>query len=131
MKKKGILNNELSKLIAEMGHKDKLVISDAGLPIPKDTKRIDLALTRKIPHFIEVLNSVLEELVVEKAIIAEEMKENSPELYEKVTKILDDIPIEFCSHEKFKKITKESKGVVRSGEVIPFANIILISGVDF
>ena len=131
MKKNGILNDELSKLIAEMGHKDKLVISDAGLPIPEDTKRIDLALIHGIPHFMDVLNSVLEELVVEKAIIAREMRENSPELYKEVTRILDDIPIEFCSHEKFKKITKESKGVVRSGEIIPFANIILISGVDF
>lgn len=131
MKKRGVLNNELSKLIAEMGHKDKLIISDAGLPIPEKTKRIDLALTREIPHFIEVLNSVLDDLVVEKAIIAKEMKENSPKLYKKVEEMLDDIPIEFVSHDEFKKITEESKGVVRSGEIIPFANIILISGVDF
>lgn len=131
MKKNGVLNDQLSKLIAEMGHKDRLVISDAGLPIPEETKRIDLALTREIPHFIEVLNSVLTELVVEKAIIAKEMKTNSPQLYKKVKNNLKDIPIEFCSHEEFKKMTKESKGVVRSGEVIPFANIILIAGVDF
>jgi len=131
MKKNGILNDQLSKLIAEMGHKDRLVISDAGLPIPEEPKRIDLALTREIPHFIEILNSVLTELVVEKAIIAKEMKTNSPQLYKKVKNNLKDIPIEFCSHEEFKKMTKESKGVVRSGEVIPFANIILIAGVDF
>jgi D-ribose pyranase len=32
-------------MIASLGHTDKIVIADAGLPIPKETKRIDLALS--------------------------------------------------------------------------------------
>ncbi|MCF7905318.1 MAG: D-ribose pyranase, partial [Candidatus Marinimicrobia bacterium] len=34
MKKVGILHPELSKAIAIMGHTDRLVVCDAGLPIP-------------------------------------------------------------------------------------------------
>ena len=114
-----------------MGHKDKMVICDSGLPIPLSANRIDLALKRGTPEFLEVLETVLDELVVEKAILATEIEEESPELYKKTKEILSDIPVEFCTHEEFKKMSKEAKGIVRSGEIIPYANIILISGVDF
>ena len=44
MKKNGVLNQEISQLIASMGHMDKLTICDAGLPIPDYIWRIDLAV---------------------------------------------------------------------------------------
>ncbi|NMR96599.1 D-ribose pyranase, partial [Vibrio parahaemolyticus] len=69
MKKRGILNGELSKLIAEMGHMDMILIGDAGMPVPKGVKLIDLALVEGIPSFIEVLKAVLEDLEVEEAYI--------------------------------------------------------------
>ena len=43
MKKIGILNQPLSAAIAGLGHTDTLVIADAGLPIPPETQRVDLA----------------------------------------------------------------------------------------
>ncbi len=131
MKRQGILNVDLSKLIAEMGHTDQLVICDSGLPIPKEMNRVDLALTKGVPGYLEVLKGVLNDLVVEKAILADEMNEVSPELHKKTLEILGDIPVEYLSHEDFKKMTYDAKGIVRSGEVTPYANIILISGVDF
>ncbi|MBM7622547.1 D-ribose pyranase [Sporohalobacter salinus] len=131
MKKQGILNNDLSKLIAEMGHTDKLVICDAGLPIPSEANRIDLALTEGVPKFIEALAAILDDLVVERAIIAEEMEQESPELFTATMELLGEIPVDKYTHEEFKKLSKQAKGIVRSGEVTPFANIILISGVDF
>jgi len=35
MKKNGILNPQLNKVISEMGHRDMLIIADAGLPVPQ------------------------------------------------------------------------------------------------
>ena len=132
MKKNGIINSELSKVIAEMGHKNSLVVADCGLPIPEDVKRIDLSLTKGYPKFLEILKAVLADLVVEKAILAEEIKEKSPKLEAKIIELLPpDIEIEYISHADFKKNTHNSRAVVRSGEIIPYANIILISGVDF
>ncbi|GAB4423817.1 MAG: hypothetical protein Fur0044_21830 [Anaerolineae bacterium] len=52
MKKIGILNQPISAVIADLGHLDTLVIADAGLPIPAETERIDLALTQGIPTFL-------------------------------------------------------------------------------
>ena len=73
MKKTGILNQPLSAAIAGLGHTDTLVIADAGLPIPPETHRIDLALVRSIPSFVDVLRAVLTEMQVEQAIVAEEI----------------------------------------------------------
>ena len=121
MKKTKMINSELSYTISKMGHTDSLTIGDCGLPIPDEVKRIDLALTHNVPTFIQTLDVVLEELCVEEVVIAEEIVDKNLLVYEKILK----------RFEKFKKLTKESKAVVRTGECSPYANIILKSGVVF
>jgi D-ribose pyranase len=73
MKKHGILNHELVEVIATLGHTDALVIADAGLPIPAEVRRIDLAVVGGVPRFMEVLRAVLDEMQVEHATVAGEM----------------------------------------------------------
>ncbi len=131
MKKLGVLNKEISEVIAGMGHYDMLVIGDAGLPIPQSVKRIDLALTKGVPEFLQTLRTVLEELQVERAVIASEMENVSPDLYQDVTKMMGNTPIRAVSHEEFKNMTQRSVAVIRTGEFTPYANIILESGVIF
>lgn len=55
MKKTGILNKDVSEMVASLGHRDTLVIADAGLPIPPETRPIDLALTEGLPPFVATL----------------------------------------------------------------------------
>ena len=129
MKKTKMINSGLSYVISHMGHTNSLTIGDCGLPIPNETKRIDLALTHNVPTFIQTLDVVLEELYVEEAIIASEIKEKNPQVYEAIKKRIANL-IE-VSHEDFKVLTKDSKAVVRTGEYSPYANIILKSGVVF
>lgn len=131
MKKGKLINSELSSVIAKMGHTDLLTICDSGLPIPKDVQRIDLALKRGIPTFLETLDTVLEELEVEEIIIANEMEEVSNNLYLEILKKFPHIKITKVKHEEFKCITKNSIAIVRTGEFTPYANIILKSGVVF
>ncbi|MEE9617535.1 MAG: D-ribose pyranase, partial [Anaerolineae bacterium] len=69
MKKTGILNQPISSVIAGLGHIDTLVSADAGLPIPPETQRIDLALTEGIPTFLDTLRVVLTEMQVEQAVV--------------------------------------------------------------
>ena len=64
MKKSGILNAKLSEIIASMGHTDKLVICDSGLPIPKGAQTVDLALSLNIPSFIDTLQVILQEMLL-------------------------------------------------------------------
>jgi len=131
MKKTGILNKDISEVVASLGHKDTLVIADAGLPIPAETRRVDLALTEGIPSFLDTLRVVLTEMQVEGAIVAEEMLEASPKVYQALKELLGDVSIETVTHLIFKEQTRSAQAVVRTGEFTPYANVILVSGVIF
>ena len=131
MKKTTLHHSELSYLIATLGHLDTLVIADAGLPIPTETMRIDLALTKGVPGAIQTLRVVLEEMQVEKAILAAEAKERNPKFIADVQSLLPDLSLEFVSHAEFKSRTGSARAVVRTGEFAPYANVILVSGVVF
>lgn len=131
MKKTTLLHSDLSYIIATLGHLDTLVIADAGLPIPAETERIDLALTKGVPGAIQTLRVILEEMQVERILLAEEGKERNPEFLGEVQELLPGVPVEFVSHADFKARTANARAVVRTGEFSPYANVILVSGVVF
>ncbi|MBQ1793166.1 MAG: D-ribose pyranase [Peptostreptococcaceae bacterium] len=131
MKKSTLINSEISYEISKMGHTDSIVVCDSGLPIPSGVKRIDLALKKGLPTFLDTLDTILEELEVEEVVIAKEIIEASNNLYKEIEKRFANITITTVSHEDFKMLTKESKAIVRTGEFTPYANIILKSGVVF
>lgn len=131
MKKHGILNSEITKVLVDLGHTDQITIGDAGLPVPPDVKKIDLALTLGEPAFARVLEEVLKDMVIEKIILAEEIKQDNPGQEEAILKLVGDVEIEYVSHEAFKQQTKSSKAVIRTGEATPFSNVILQSNVNF
>jgi D-ribose pyranase len=70
MKKDGIVNQELLNVMGSLGHTDRIVVCDEGLPIDKNVKRIDLSITKGVVKFMDVLRPLLNELVVEKIILA-------------------------------------------------------------
>lgn len=134
MKKSTLLNAPLSSVIATMGHTDSLTIADAGLPIPEKPTRIDLAISKDYPKFLPVLETTLEELCVERVILAEEIKTHNVEMHQDIIDLLTKYgisQIDYCTHETFKSQTVQSKAVVRTGECSPYANILLFSGVTF
>ncbi|MEG1407063.1 MAG: D-ribose pyranase [Ruthenibacterium sp.] len=131
MKKDRILNPALIQAIAAIGHTEYFVIADAGLPIPKGVEVIDLSLTKGIPHFSQTLEAVLTELVVEQYYVACEMSEKSASLYEDTQEALCNCKKQEVSHETFKAMLPQAKVVVRTGETTPYANIILVAGVNF
>jgi len=131
MKKTGIINQPISSIVSGLGHTDRLAICDAGLPIPAEVTRIDLALKKGIPSFLQTLEVVLSEIQIESAILAAEIKENNPEIEKGLLELLGAIPVKYIPHEVFKIETKTAKAIIRTGEFSPFANVILISGVIF
>lgn len=135
MKKSRLLNSELSYEISKIGHTAHITLCDAGLPIPRDVKRIDLAVEAGLPSFISVLEPILSEMQVEEIILAEEIKDKNPEMLKNIMGAFERAnmspKIVWVKHEEFKKITKESEAIVRTGECSPYSNVILKSGVVF
>ncbi|MFE6998644.1 D-ribose pyranase [Streptomyces griseus] len=129
MKKSGILNRHLAGAIAELGHGDTVLVCDAGMPIPPGPRAIDLAFRAGTPSFAEVLDGLLDELVVEGATAAEEIRDANPD----AAALLDvHFPwLEAVPHDELKARTAAARLVVRTGEARPYANVLLRCGVFF
>ncbi|MDI3312414.1 MAG: D-ribose pyranase [Thermoanaerobacterium sp.] len=124
----GILNAQLSRIIAETGHKDLLVVTDAGLPIPLNVERVDLAVIPMLPRFLDVLKAVKSEIVVESIMLAEEIKTYSPEMEAEILKLFPNVPVTYTPHTNLKEISKQARACIRSGEFTPYANVIITAG---
>jgi D-ribose pyranase len=131
MKKTGILNSDISRVLSYMRHTDTLCIGDCGLPCPDGTELIDVSLEQGLPRFIEVLRIVLQDMKVEKVVLAEETKEKNPLVLKEIQDMLPGVPVVFVTHEDLKKKLSVCKAVIRTGEVTPYANIILQSACIF
>lgn len=132
MQKVGILNSSIAKVLADLGHTDTIVIGDCGLPVPAGVPKIDLALKLGIPSFMEVVSEVAKYMAIEKVEVAAEIQEKNTGVYEALKElfpqqewIIDE------NHEAFKAATAKAKVVIRTGEITPYANIILHSNVIF
>ena len=136
MKRTTLLNRHLSVLVASLGHMDEIIIADAGLPVPEGVGVIDLAVSPGVPGFRDVLQALRSELVIEKAVWAEEasvevsaMMHGEIDLWSAETGKA--VGVSRVSHADFKRRSEQVRAVIRTGEVTPYANIILISGVPF
>lgn len=128
MKKAGLLNPELNRAIARLGHTDTFVVADCGLPVPANVPLIDLALVFGIPRFADVLGAVLDEVVVEGFTIASETGHDVRNLLEQSA---PEAGIAEIPHEEFKRLVADAAFVVRTGETTPFANALVHCGVPF
>ena len=133
MKRHGILNSDISRVLSYMGHTDRICIGDCGLPIPDETERIDLAVKFGVPTFMDVLKEVGNDMKIEKIVLAEEIKEHNPQVLAEIKEYFkgQDVEVEYVSHVGLKQMTRECKAVIRTGETTPYANIILQSGCIF
>lgn len=131
MKKSGVLNREISEVIASMGHLDMLTICDAGLPIPESVRRIDLSIVPGIPGILQVAKAIAGDLEVQQIIMADDLRNLNPNLDEMIRNIFKDAKVIYRSHDELKEISSRARAIIRTGECTPYANVILVSGVTF
>ncbi|GHA01917.1 D-ribose pyranase [Ignatzschineria ureiclastica] len=140
MIKSKLLNSDIHRILAQLGHTDRIVIGDAGLPIPSQTERIDLALVAGVPSFMETLEAVGPLMQIETILLADEIKVKNPDLHNAIlawveTQSSEEKPImvDYITHEALKAQSGEPacKTIIRTGECSPYANIILEAGVVF
>ena len=90
MKKIGILNQDISAVVAGMGHMDMITVADAGLPVPDGVRRIDLALREGLPGFMETVETLAGDLQVENVVVAQETAAVSPHIEEGLKQLFPD-----------------------------------------
>ncbi|MEU1125921.1 D-ribose pyranase [Streptomyces sp. NPDC005899] len=129
MKRSGILNRHLAGALAGLGHGDGVLVCDVGMPIPEGPRVVDLAFRAGVPSFAEILDGLLDELVVEAATAAEEVREANPGTARLLSARLPALTL--VPHEHLKSLTSGARLVVRTGEARPYANVLLRCGVFF
>lgn len=131
MKRAGILNQPLSRVIAGLGHGDVLMVVDAGYPIPRGADRVDLALARDLPDLRTVLGVLHGELIVEGVVVANEVPTNNAPLDTWLRATFAGAEFRTRPHaEMLSAVAAEAKAFVRTGAFDPWGNVGLVSGVD-
>ena len=125
----GVLNAQLARVLAELGHTHTIVIGDCGLPRPEGVETVDLAVTLGVPSFADVLRVVTGAIVVEDAVVAAEAQQANPGVLALVREAVGEPSL--VPHEEFKRATASARAFVRTGEASPYANVILRCGVPF
>jgi D-ribose pyranase len=128
MKRGGVLNPALSHLLASTGHTDYFTVCDRGFPVPEGPERIDLALVDDIPTVVDVLSAVIAEWSLDRVLITHEMDAISPDRVAEMRALLGDLPFERVSHAQLKRLAQSARATVRTGDTVPYANIIVVSG---
>jgi D-ribose pyranase len=124
-----ILNPHVLSLLARVRHTNALVIADRGFPFWPQIETIDLSLTDDIPTVLQVLSALRPEFHAVQAYLAREFSEhNNAATLALFTNALKGIPTSYEPHIEFKKRVPGAIGLIRTGDTIQYANLILVSG---
>ena len=129
MKEVGIINRDIAAVLTEQGHGDLLMVTDAGFAIPPEVEVIDLSLSENVPMVLEVLKELEKYFSVEKMYMSEETQEVNPSHFEKVSGAFGSgVEVETLPHKELKRLSREVKAAIRTGDFTAYGNVILVSG---
>jgi len=129
MLKTGILNPAINSLLSRIRHTNTLVIADRGFPFWPRIETIDISLVDDIPRVLDVVRAIRANFVAAQVFMAEEfVSANSDEVRLEFDQALSGIPRFYEPHAQFKKRVPRAVGLIRTGETIPYANLIIESG---
>ncbi len=128
MLRTGILNPAINSLLSRVRHTNTLVIADRGFPYWPGIETVDIALVDGIPRVLEVVQAIRANFQAGRAFMAEEfLAANGAEVRAAFERELAGIPIVFEPHADFKLRVPRAIGLIRTGDTIPYANVILES----
>ena len=124
-----ILNPHLLSLLARIRHTNSLVIADRGFPFWPQIETVDISLMNDVPSVLEVIAALRPEFHAVAAFMAKEFLENNtPAIRAQFAEALSGISITHEPHVEFKKRVPGAIGLIRTGDSIQYANLILVSG---
>ncbi len=128
MLRKGVLNPAINSLISRVRHTNTLVIADRGFPFWPEIETVDISLVDDLPCVADVLRALLPNFSVGHAFMAEEFRShNSSAVQQKLQELLCESTIIYEPHAEFKMRVPKAIGLIRTGDTIQYANVILQS----
>ena len=124
-----IFNPQLLSLLARVRHTNALVIADRGFPFWPDIETVDISLTDDVPSVLQVLAAIRPDFNIARAYMAREFqKHNTATTRGRFAKALAGVALSYEPHVKFKQRVPAAIGLIRTGDTIQYANMILVSG---
>ncbi len=124
----GILNPQINSLLSRVRHTNTLLITDRGFPYWPAIETVDLSLIDDIPRVLDVLRAIRLNFTVGRIIMAEEFRpHNSPAVVGEFAAAMSGLEVQFEPHIDFKRRVPEVIGLIRTGDTIQYANMILES----
>jgi len=128
MLKTGILNPQINSLLSRVRHTNTLVIADRGFPFWPMIETVDISLVDDVPTVLQVLAATRLNFQIGKAWMAQEfLKHNSAKVCDAYAEALHGIAVSHEPHVEFKRRVPNAIGLIRTGDTIQYANIILES----
>jgi D-ribose pyranase len=128
MLKTGILNPQINSLLSRVRHTNTLVIADRGFPFWPTVETVDISLVDGIPSVLEVLRAVRQNFVIGKVWMADEfLANNTKQVIDQFAAGLEGVEITHEPHIEFKRRVPHVIGLIRTGDTIQYANMILES----
>jgi len=128
MLKTGILNPHINSLLSRVRHTNTLVIADRGFPFWPQIETVDISLVDDLPSVLDVLRAIRPNFGIGHAFMAEEFRAvNTADTLLEFDSALGGIPLTFEPHIEFKKRVPQAIGLIRTGDTIQYANLILES----
>ena len=128
MIKSGILNPAICSLLARVRHTNCLVIADQNFPFWPEVEIVDISLVDNIPTVLDVLRAILPNFQIGRAWLAQEFKDCNPiEVQQLFVAAVSPVRIEYEPHCEFKKRVPKAIGLIRTGDTIQYANVIVES----
>ncbi len=128
MVRTGILNPQINSLLSRVRHTNTLLITDRGFPYWPTIETVDLSLIDDIPRVLDVLRAIRMNFTIGRIVMAEEFRpHNSPTVVSEFAEAMSGLEVQFEPHAEFKKRVPQVIGLIRTGDTIQFANMILES----
>jgi D-ribose pyranase len=126
--KNGILNPAINSLLSRVRHTNTLVIADRGFPFWPQIETVDISLVDNLPRVLDVLKAIQENFVIGKILMAEEFRRvNDPQTISRFESAFGTMPVAFEPHAQLKQRVPSAIGLIRTGDTIQYANLILES----
>jgi D-ribose pyranase len=128
MLKTGILNPQINSLLSRVRHTNTLVIADRGFPFWPMIETVDISVVDDLPTVLQVLKAIRPNFNIGKVWMAQEFLANNNEAtLATFAAALQGIHVTHELHVDFKKRVPQAIGLIRTGDTVQYANMIIES----
>lgn len=121
-----LLHPEAYRVFAAAGHTDLLTICDRGFPVPLGPERCDLAVADDLPTVPDILRLIRALFPPDRLVLPAEVREVAPQRVPQLRSLLPHTTFDFVPHTEFKELAATARATVRTGDSVPYANVIWV-----